>query len=147
MPTQASDEPTETTTYAVDSLVGNVYINGKSYDLSASTAQFSYDPATRGVTLDVTLAGKQTNSVDGNPPPGAAVTLGKFQSAPGSGITAPSFAGALVSSVLPNLEGKFGGAIFGPRGIEAAMVIKFAGINVHGSEYSGNATLIVKKAN
>lgn len=146
MPTRAGDEPTEATTYAADSLIGNAYVNGNSYDLSASTAQFSYDPANHTVVLDVTMAGKQTNGTDDNPPPDTVVTLGALQSAPEASVAAPSFAGTLVSSTLPNLQGKFGGAFFGPQGAEAAMVIRFAGVNAHGSEYSGNATLIAKKA-
>lgn len=146
VPTLATDMPAATTNYSADLLTGYVYIDGTTYDLSASTVTAAYDPATARLSLNIGLAGKATSGTTSSPPSDTIVNIGSVQSATIANVTAPSVFGSLTSTNLPNLDGNFGGAFFGPAGIEAGLVVRFTGTKADGSAYSGAATLLLRKA-
>lgn len=145
VPTQATDMPTVTINYSADLLIGYVHIDGTDYDLSASTANATYDPATASLSFDIALAGKATSGTTTNPPPDTIVNIGSVQSATTTNVAPPSVFGSLASTAFPNFDGNFGGAFFGPGGLEAGLVVRFTGTKADGSAYSGAATLLMRK--
>ncbi|MBX7500200.1 hypothetical protein K3181_01920 [Qipengyuania sp. YG27] len=140
--TEAGDLPGSNASYDPLSVFGSAMLGGDQYNLDDTSGGIAFEAGTDSVTFALQLAG---NLEGGGTITDTVYELGSLNSLAPVPAAGGTFAGATAKSDASSVSGDFGGAFFGPAGVEVGFVFNYSGTLDDGRAFSGVGTYLGRK--
>lgn len=140
--TEANDLPASNASYDPLSVVGSATLGSDQYSLEDTAGGIAFDASADSVAFTLQLAGKLQGS---GTTTDTVYDLGSLNSLAPASATNGTFLGTTAKSDASSVTGTFGGAFFGPAGIEVALVFNYTGSLDDGRKFSGVGTYLGRK--